>query len=355
MIMKFNNVWIYKIFVCLCFVFVLMNNSYSQDEREKLNKMTIPELLKAGDNFFLKKDFNSALEYYIQAWSIDSNNKAANIAVVEVLFSIKDYNMALSWLERSEHKFKNIPQLQLLHCAILQEKGLFDESLKRLLSLQNNKNFKNDYKFWFYLGIAYFRTKNAEEARIVLEKSIRMNSNFAEAHYLLGKVMIDLNLTTQGLLSYYYYLLLDPTSHQAAEVFLTIKQYLHSFNTGNFDWLIDSNYTTLEMKFEYKVQVELVQQINSFDVKAENSIDVFNQETDNLFTIIYRVFKDKKTELESDNFIIKYIPYFYKIKTSNTLTTFLYYIGQSTDKSYLKWLETHPKEYENFTKVIERG
>ncbi len=353
--MKFCKATIYKLLLYFCFVLLFVHHSYGQQDFDQLNKMSFSDLIKAGDKYFLNHDYNHALEYYIQAWSLDSNHLTANIAVAEVLISIKDYNVAYNWTERAIHKFPNAPQLQLIYCSILQEKGLIEESLNRLLSLQNNKNFKNDHKFWFYLGIAYFRTKNLTQARMALEKSIRMNSNFAEAHYLLGKVMIDLDLTTQGLLSYYYFLLLEPTSNQAPEVFLTIKQYLQNFNVGNFKWLKDSTYSSLDLQFENKVQHLLMLQIKNFDTKSGNNLEVFNQETDNFFSVVNTVFKDKNTDLESTNFIIKYIPYFYKIKISNNITTFSYYIGQSTNKTYIEWLETHTKEYENFTKVIQRG
>ena len=50
----------------------------------------------------------------------------------------------------------------------------------------------NNFKSIFLLGSLSAQIKNLDSAKQLLQKAIQINSNYAEAHYNLGKVLIEL-------------------------------------------------------------------------------------------------------------------------------------------------------------------
>ena len=347
--------YLIKFYMLRITVLILLSFTYSLCFTQKHQATKFESVFEKNANMgrqcFNAHDYNMALQHFLKAWEIDSNDIAVNIAIAENLLILKDYEEAIYWCNKNLHKKIKSIDLELIICAALQETGKQSQALEKLLELSNINAYKNNNKLWFYLGLGYYNEKKLSEAKTSLEKSIRLYSNFPEAHFLLARVMKDLNYPAQSLLCLYYFLFLDPLNQQAREVRLFIKDAIEINHLSKA--LIQSHFDSLSVeniKIEHKNFAQALKNNTSEDQQMIE-IDNFKFLSQAFFDIMYKKFKDN-TDMDNSLWIERYIPVFHSLIKTRNLTTFCIYISQSKDIYYTHWLETHPDEFRAFSKWI---
>jgi tetratricopeptide (TPR) repeat protein len=81
---------------------------------------------------------------------------------------------------------------------------------------------------WFYLGLCYLETRQADLAVEALNRAISADENYADAHYLLGSAVGAVGRLDDASLSYRRALEIDPHHHKAEEFLVRTEALLAS-------------------------------------------------------------------------------------------------------------------------------
>jgi tetratricopeptide (TPR) repeat protein len=81
---------------------------------------------------------------------------------------------------------------------------------------------------WFYLGLCYLETRQAALAVEALNRAISADSNYADAHYLLGSAVGAVGRLDEASSSYRRALEIDPHHHKAEEFLIRTEALLAS-------------------------------------------------------------------------------------------------------------------------------
>ena len=81
---------------------------------------------------------------------------------------------------------------------------------------------------WFYLGLCYLETRQADLAIEALNRAISADSNYADAHYLLGSAVGAVGRLDDASSSYRRALEIDPHHHKAEEFLIRTEALLAS-------------------------------------------------------------------------------------------------------------------------------
>ena len=102
----------------------------------------------------------------------------------------------------------------------------FDDAIERFGSAAVEA--PHNPRAWFYLGLCYLETRQAELAIEALNRAISADSNYADAHYLLGSAVGAVGRLDEASLSYRRALEIDPQHHKAEEFLIRTEALLAS-------------------------------------------------------------------------------------------------------------------------------
>jgi tetratricopeptide (TPR) repeat protein len=105
---------------------------------------------------------------------------------VGFLLKIKKYDLALAQVEKIKDDTRLAYQYRFLRGKSLLGLGRFDEAVVELQ--EGNKIYNSDTALLYALGFAYWRTGRSEDARNVLNASLKLNPDQPEARALLAEI-----------------------------------------------------------------------------------------------------------------------------------------------------------------------
>ena len=102
----------------------------------------------------------------------------------------------------------------------------FDDAIERFGSAAVEA--PHNPRAWFYLGLCYLETRQAELAVEALNRAISADSNYADAHYLRGSAVGAVGRLEEASSSYRRALEIDPHHHKAEEFLIRTEALLAS-------------------------------------------------------------------------------------------------------------------------------
>jgi uncharacterized protein len=108
------------------------------------------------------------------------------------------------------------PDFYILLGISLKELGRYDTAVKALD--EGMRLYPYSYTMPYQKGMVYFKMKNYPEAQIWFQKSIELNPYNANAHFQLGKTCSEQGRLVPAILSYEYYLMMEPYSERSQKV-----------------------------------------------------------------------------------------------------------------------------------------
>ena len=171
-----------------------------EEKYEKAIKVVAQTLAKNGDEEFRRKEYDTALVYYHQAVSYHSNFKDGTFRLAKTYFSVKDFENAKKWCEKT---------IQIDNAHV--------QSIKML-------------------GDTYKRSGNIDKAIELYTQAIRINTNYDRAYYSLGVALKDVGRYDEAVQALNKALLVNPSYTKAYETLGVVYQENNDLDNAVFNF-----------------------------------------------------------------------------------------------------------------------
>ena len=310
-------------------------------------------LVKIGIEFHDKGEYESAIEIYKKALIIDPNSEFANYEIAMTYMYTQDFESCIKHSDQVIGKDgEYVLPAYVTKGSCLNYLGRTDESIA--LFKKGLKKFGDHYLLYYNLGYDYHRINEFEEAEEAFTNAIHCNAGHASSHLRMGYLMADLNKRAQGLMSLYYFLLLDPASARSRQAY-DLLQDLYSTrvkrdeeNTHQIHILPD-----LDINGEFgaaNMMISMIKASNNTEKdEGKGGEELLIENTRSFFTLLGEL-KNKKNRGLWWEF---YVPFFFELAKSDHIDTYCYYISQACSEISRKWIETHGEKLNEFSKWIQ--
>jgi tetratricopeptide (TPR) repeat protein len=310
-------------------------------------------LVGEGIELFDKGEYDKAIEKYKKALAIDSKSDLVNYEIALTYLQKKDYKKVIEHTDvvLKQKDSKHLLAAYLAKGSAVDLMGETEKSIK--IFEEAIQKVGKDYLLYYNLAFNHFKLKHYKETAEYADKAIQENPNHASSHLLLALSNDALHNRTQTVLAASFFLLLEPNSKRAVDVFSLLKESL----SGDVDKK-DANTTNITISStntEFSSLDLMIAMLEASKSLEENK----NKSEDEMFvknmTSIFKSFGEIKENTKNKGNIYWdfYIPFFVKIANSEHIETYCNYISQSSNENAKKWLKQNSSKLESFAKWME--
>ena len=318
-------------------------------------------IIKKGIESYEKGDYDNAISIFQEGIIKEPENDLAIYEMALAYMAKKDYKMAITYLNLAIPL--NGPSQLVSYNLLGSALNMIDEEKEAIKTFKTaiDKFGYND-ELCYNLGLVYFKYEDFDDALEILQEGLKLNSNHASSHFLLGEVQVKEENYDKAIFSYYYFLMLEPASKRSK----LIINKLIIIMVNKFNFLNRNNESTNVI---YIPNVLLHEENNDFVPFFYNEMNknkVKKEKTtvkivgpDNVEFIIdqtIKIFNSNKLEIDEDEEDIWnkfYRPFFNDLKNANQIETFCYFICQSTSNDAATWLNNNPEKINSFIKWLQ--
>jgi serine/threonine protein kinase len=122
-----------------------------------------------------------------QAISLDPNSFEANYQMGRLLTFKKEYSKAVTFYEKAMQLDKRVPEIPFNLGYIYMNQGSFDDAIKYYdICRDLSPSFQDEVLT--NLGLCYYKKKNIQKARVLLQEALRLNPKNSKAQTLLKSI-----------------------------------------------------------------------------------------------------------------------------------------------------------------------
>lgn len=332
----------------LFFVFFLLNflPLFSQND--------VISIVEEGIAYHDRGEFDKAIAIYETALDIDPKSAMVFYEIGLSYYHKGDYKTAIKYYD----KVLDLDGEHLLPATI--NKGLSLDNVGKSkaafkLFKKAVNDFKNEPSLHYNLAYQYYKKGEPENAIEELTTSIKLDPEYPTSHLLMGFLQFESNNKVQALLSYHYFLYLNPASERARDVFSDINNIMGGNITIEEGETKSINISlSADLNSEFSAS-ELLLALLASGVSNEEHKDLSRED---LFILNSTKFFKHLGEMKENhgnadsiywNF---YIPFFDKLANSDHMEAYYYHITEKINESSAKWIEEHTLEMFAFEKWI---
>ncbi len=329
-------------------VFFLLNLSpiFSQND--------VVSIVEEGIVYHDRGEFDKAIATYETALEIDPKSAMVLYEIGLSYYHKGDYKTAIKYYD----KVLDLNNEHLLPATI--NKGLSLDNMGKSkaaykLFKKAVNEFKNEPTLHYNLAYQLYKKGEPETAIEELTTAIKLDPVYPTSHLLMGFLQFETNNRVQALLSYHYFLFLNPGSDRARDVFVDINSIMGgnvTIEDGNTKSINISLSADLNSEFSASelLLALLASGISNEENKDLSREDLFIKNTTRFFKHLGEM-RENHGNSESIywNF---YIPFFEKLAKSDHMEAYFYHITENINESSAKWIEEHTLEMFAFEKWI---
>lgn len=325
-------------------LFVLTSNiSFSQSASEFISR---------GIKLHDRGDYKGAIKQYKKALKKDKNNYSAHYELAFTYSALRNYKKVV---KHADVLINANPQPNITDQAYDIKGTALDEMGKPYDAIkcyeEGVKYYPNFYLLHFNLGLTLYKTGQTDKAVESFINAIGVRPDHGSSHLFLGLIMQDEGKRVQSMLSLYYFLMLEPKTSRSK---IAIKSLMEQMNQGissdpsknsitiNVSSLTeDDPFSTIDMMISMNQGLTVTE-----EGKEKSPGEKFYGTTETLFSML----AEKKDE-NSGFWWDFYAEFFTKLKNSEHLETFCYYINKKADEGeFRKWLSDNYEKEKAFKK-----
>jgi tetratricopeptide (TPR) repeat protein len=329
-----------KILISITIILFISVNLFAQLDKIKL-------LVSQGTDLHDQGNFNEAIAKYKAALDIDKNSTLANYELSYTYLAIEKYDDAIKYSKRViKQNSDNLEPAYVVLGSSFDMKGKSKDAVK--IYEEGLTKFPKSNLLNFNLALTFFNLHDYDNAEQASVNAIEANPTHGSSHLLLGKIMTIKGERVKALLSFYYFLMLEPDSKRSLNVFTNLKKMLkdgveqHSENKINIQ--INSATTKDSIFGAAEIMVSLKGATRfTTDNKGKSDNEYFVETNKSLFSILGEL-KKNNTNIWWDFYVSK----FYNLIKTNNCEAFSYYISQSSNSPEVSiWINNHQNEIQS--------
>lgn len=312
---------------------------------------TFQKLIEVGITNHDSGKYEAALKYYKKALEIKPNSNLANYEMSLTYFIMKDYKNAIIYSDKVLAKGeKYLMPAYVNKGSSLDMLGKTKKSIK--VFQKAIEQLGDNYLLHFNLAINYLKLNEMELGKIHLKKTVEDNPFHTSAHFYLSTINNGQGHRIQALLASYYFLMLEPDTIRAEEIYNILNYNLRKGVTKQ-----DDNNITLNLNLDNDSEFGALETMLCM-LEASKSIEenkdkteaqLFVENTTSFFQFLGE-FNGEKKESIWQSF---YIPFFYKIANSEHIEVFCKMITRIDIKSQ-NWIENNEDKVNLFVDWLEK-
>ena len=336
-----------KIYITSFFLCLLAINAFSQEK-------TFKKYIENGIALHDEGKYQQAIKQYEKALKINKKSTLAHAEIAYSYIGLNDAKMALKHVNRA---FKgdapnDYPMIYVIKGNVLDNMGKTKQAVKTYK--QGIAKQPDMPMLYFNLGITHMRSGDNTKAKNAFINAISKNYSHASSHYYLGKLMERENEKVPAMLAYYFFLLLEPETIRADEIYDRLLEL--SIGSGDVE-KTDNNEISITLNEESFASgfssIELFLSLQD----AKNLGDEEFQEKTKTEKLIINTesFFNLMSEMKAENKGIWwdfYTPHFAHMVDCEVITAFCYHIGLSKGGDIALWMEAHEEEAIDFVNCV---
>ncbi|SNR17190.1 tetratricopeptide repeat protein [Tenacibaculum jejuense] len=311
------------------------------------------KLIEVGIVNHDKGKYKEAIEFYEKALKIQPNSELAFYEISLSYFGLKDYKNTIKYCNKILKKGKkHLLPAYINKGSALDLMGKTKRSIK--VFKEAIEKLENNYLLHFNLAINYLKMNETDNAEIHFKKAVLDNPLHGSSHFYLAKINHHNRNKVPALLASYYFLLIEPETIRASDIYNILKENLNSSveegeNEKNITINLNADSSSEFGAIELMISVmEASKKIEKNKDKSES--ELFVENTERLFKILgdFPASGNKKSIWW--NF---YVPMFSKIGNSKHIETYCKFITQIDTKSKI-WLENNEDKMKSFINWLDK-
>lgn len=337
-----------RLLITLTLGFLLSFSLFGQEDKVK-------ELVSQGIDLHDQGKYVEAIAKYKAALDIDTNSTLANYELSFTYMKIEKYDEAIKYSKKVIEQ--NTDNLLLAYIILGSSLDLTGKSKDAIKTYEDGlTRFPTSNLLNYNLALTYYKLHDYDNAEQAAIKAIIAKPTHGSSHIILGAIMKEKGNRVKSLLSYYYYLILEPNSKRSSSILINLKSLLNegveqkSGNSVNVN--IFSSTTTQDTVFR---AVELFVSLQSAsrytdEKKGKTEFEFFVDATNGLFTILGEL-KSNNSNFWWDFYVTK----FYDLVQTNNDKAFCYYISQSSNSADVNsWINANQDKVEKLKDWIKK-
>lgn len=190
---------------------------------------------KKGQEFYDKKDYDSAIEYFYKSIKLNSKNQQAYNNLAMAYWFKNNLGLAVKYFKKAYSINKNYTQ-PLVNLALLYKQLGDDE--KQLNALQTAiKHNPNDYCAYFVLGEYYKNRSDYKNAVANYKEVVKINPKYSQVYLSLALCFFETEEFNYSLMAFNQYLEYNPNSDFAYYMMARTSLVLCRYNEAK-DYII---------------------------------------------------------------------------------------------------------------------
>lgn len=336
-------------------------------------------LLSQARNKKLTENFIEAINKYEELIRIDTNNVTAMSELASVLIDISDFDKAAVVCKRALSKNasqKTLDEIRAKYSNSINRTNKYDEIIYSYKSKINGDS--NNVIPYFQLGKFYYDQKKYEEAKIVLQKAIKISPSHSDSHFYLAVIFLILEQKELFIFSSLRLFSLEPNSNRTKTTFpflltrMNMKSGVETKkgSTSYFDsYIIRNEDNEIIFKREEPMAdllMAMMLDLTKSDMFSNDSLKTdtiiknvvesafyFNKSNVEIFQLeLSKICKTNKDEIKVEEKIFwdYYLPYYSNLIENGHLEAFSHSINsiRNSDQNGAKWFKTNSEKVEKF-------
>lgn len=311
------------------------------------------KLMEVGIANHDKGKYKEAIEFYEKALELQPKSELALYEISLSYFSLKDYKNTVKYCNKILKKGKKhllpayINKGNALDMMGKSKKSIkvFEEAIEKL---------GDHYLLHFNLAINHLKMNETDKAEVHFKEAVQNNPFHGSSHFYLAKINHFNQKRIPTLLASYYFLLVEPETIRAGEIYDILKENLKSGVkksdngkdvTINLNPNLNSEFSAIELMISMMEASK-----NLEENKSKSESELFVENTESLFKMLGEFADKKNKESVWWNF---YVPMFSKIGNSEHIETYCKFITQLDTKSKI-WLDNNEEKMKSFIEWLEK-
>ncbi|MEW6469324.1 MAG: hypothetical protein AB1458_10380 [Bacteroidota bacterium] len=325
--------------VCLLasFAFLIPPALAQQEDNELINSH---DLIQQGVAYHDEGQYDKAIKLYKKIGRNDSNYCLALVELSLSYFANEQEKLAIEVCKKGLALDDNPYRFNFYNILGSAYDNLNETELALKAYNEGLAIFPRKHLLHFNKGLLFKKTNQYDSAIVSLQKAIACNPYHASSHYHLGKICIDQGRLVPGLLSYEFFLLLEPYSKRSSELVIHMEQLM----TDKYEYdktkavdpskITGDDFAELELLLKSKVALN-----KSYKLKVKKIDYPFTRQMQVMFE------KLKYNPGDKGWWMQYYVPVFTDMWKKNQFPIYVYWSLASMNlKGVNNWLDKNEKK-----------